>query len=101
MPRKGPQVLGVDLNCSEEASGGLPLNDACAGTRFTYSCQASTEHFEQCAEFALLPNRGFYDGLSIDEPSLSARVTSIQPASLRSLARCALPYSHGRKRLAE
>jgi hypothetical protein len=24
---------------------------------FTYSCQASTEHFEQCAEFALLGNR--------------------------------------------
>jgi len=24
-------------------TGGLPLNDACAGTRFTYSCQASTE----------------------------------------------------------
>jgi hypothetical protein len=23
---------------------------------FTYSCQASTEHFEQCAEFALLRN---------------------------------------------
>jgi hypothetical protein len=23
----------------------------------SYSCQASTEHFEQCAEFALLPNR--------------------------------------------
>src|SRR5215475_7971042 len=43
----------------------------------------------------------FYDGLSIDEPSLSARVTSIQPASLRSSKRCALPYSHGRKRLAE
>src|SRR5215831_15330976 len=43
----------------------------------------------------------FYDGLSIDEPSLSARVTSIQPASLRSSERCALPYSHGRKRLAE
>src|SRR5262245_27096812 len=41
------------------------------------------------------------DGLSIDEPSLSARVTSIQPASLRSSKRCALPYSHGRKRLAE
>jgi hypothetical protein len=39
-------------------TGGLPLNDACAGTRFTYSCQASTEHFEQCAEFALLRNRG-------------------------------------------
>src|SRR5262245_56933117 len=33
----------------------------------------------------------FYDGLSIDEPSLSARVTSIQPASLRSSKRCALP----------
>jgi len=39
--------------------------------------------------------------LLADEPSLSARVTSIQPASLRSLERCALPYSHGRKRLAE
>jgi hypothetical protein len=25
---------------------------------FTYSCQASTEHFEQCAEFPLLRNRG-------------------------------------------
>ena len=24
---------------------------------FTYSCQASTEHFEQCAEFPLLRNR--------------------------------------------
>jgi ATP-dependent DNA ligase len=24
---------------------------------FTYSCQVSTEHFEQFAEFALLPNR--------------------------------------------
>src|SRR5262245_59460474 len=25
---------------------------------FTYSCQASTEHFQQCAEFAPLRNRG-------------------------------------------
>jgi hypothetical protein len=25
---------------------------------FTYSCQASAEHFEQCAEFPLLCNRG-------------------------------------------
>src|SRR6516225_12241780 len=25
---------------------------------FTYSCQASTEHFQQCAEFPLLGNRG-------------------------------------------
>ena len=24
---------------------------------FTYSCQASAEHLEQCAEFLLLPNR--------------------------------------------
>jgi len=34
-----------------------PLNDAYAAPDFTYSCQASTEHFEQCDEFALLPNR--------------------------------------------
>jgi hypothetical protein len=25
---------------------------------FTYSCQASAEHFEQCAEFLPLRNRG-------------------------------------------
>jgi hypothetical protein len=25
---------------------------------FTYSCQASAEHFQQCAEFLLLRNRG-------------------------------------------
>jgi hypothetical protein len=25
---------------------------------FTYSCQASAEHFQQCAEFPLLRNRG-------------------------------------------
>jgi hypothetical protein len=37
------------------ASGAL--NDAYAAPDFTYSCQASTEHFEQCDEFALLPNR--------------------------------------------
>jgi hypothetical protein len=24
-----------------------------------YSCQASAEHFQQCAEFLLLRNRGF------------------------------------------
>ena len=35
MPRKRMQVLGVDLNRSESRRrGGLPLNDACAGTRF-------------------------------------------------------------------
>jgi len=25
---------------------------------FTYSCQASAEHLEECAEFSLLRNRG-------------------------------------------
>jgi hypothetical protein len=35
----------------------------------------------QCAEFLPLGNRGFYDGLSIDEPSLSARVTKAQGIS--------------------
>jgi hypothetical protein len=69
------------------------LRRAAEATHFStlrISCQTSAEHFQQCAEFLPLGNRGFYDGLSIDEPSLSARVTSIQPASLRSLARCAL-----------
>src|SRR5262249_61452932 len=33
------------------------LNYACAGTRFYDSCQASTEHLEECAEFPLLRNR--------------------------------------------
>jgi hypothetical protein len=41
-----------------ESSGGLPLNDACAGAHFTYSCQAIAEHFKRCAEFAPLRNRG-------------------------------------------
>jgi hypothetical protein len=80
------------------------VEEGCRTTHFwtlRISRQTSAEHFQQCAEFVPLRNRGFYDGLSIDEPSLSARVTSIQPASLRTLARCALPYSHGRKRLAE
>jgi hypothetical protein len=56
MPRKRPQVLGADLNRSESRRR-APLNDACAAPDFTHSCPASTEHFEQAAEFALLPNR--------------------------------------------
>ena len=37
---------------SSRARGGTALPD------FTYSCQASAEHFQQCAEFLLLRNRG-------------------------------------------
>jgi hypothetical protein len=34
------------------ARGGMAFPD------FTYSCQASAEHFQQCAEFLPLRNRG-------------------------------------------
>jgi hypothetical protein len=37
---------------SSRARGGTAFFD------FTYSCQASAEHFQQCAEFLLLGNRG-------------------------------------------
>jgi hypothetical protein len=43
---------------SEIEALGLRLNDAFAGTRFYDSGQATTEHFEQCAEFPPLSNRG-------------------------------------------
>jgi hypothetical protein len=97
-------VIGVERELIRARTGEGRKRAKAEATHFStlrISCQTSAEHFRQCAEFLPLGNRGFYDGLSIDEPSLSARVTSIQPASLRSLARCALPYSHGRKRLAE
>ena len=58
MPRKHPQVLGVDLNRSElRRRAACPSMMPAEAPDFTYSCQASTEHFEQCAEFALLRNR--------------------------------------------
>jgi hypothetical protein len=37
---------------SSRARGGTAFLD------FTYSCQASAEHFQQCAEFLPLRNRG-------------------------------------------
>ena len=58
MYRKRLKVLGVDLNRSESrrrAAG--PAMMPAQAPDFTCSCQASTEHFEQAAEFALLPNR--------------------------------------------
>ena len=58
MHRKHPQVLGVDLNRSEsKRRAACPSMMPAQALDFTYSCQASTEHFEQCAEFALLCNR--------------------------------------------
>ena len=47
------------ISAGRSGVGDLPLNEACAGARFTYLCQAGTEQFEQRSEFALLPNRLF------------------------------------------
>src|SRR6516164_3246106 len=47
---------------------------------FTCSCKASTEHFEQCAEFALLRNRGL-GALAVTVSSIRALRPSIQPHS--------------------
>jgi hypothetical protein len=59
MPRKRPQVLGVDLNRSESRRrAGCPSMVPAQAPNFTYSCQASAEHLEECAEFSLLRNRG-------------------------------------------
>src|SRR5262245_44970159 len=50
MPRKRPQVLGGDLNRSESRRwAACPSMMPAQAPDFTYSCQASTEHFEQCA----------------------------------------------------
>jgi hypothetical protein len=57
MPRKHPQVLGAVLNRSEsKRRAACPSMVPAQAPDFTYSRQASAEHFEQCAEFALLPN---------------------------------------------
>ena len=52
MHRKRPQVLGVDLNRSESRRRAACRLNAAQAPDFTYSCQASTEHFEQWAEIA-------------------------------------------------
>jgi hypothetical protein len=54
----GAFELVDDLGRRGLRCAGLPLNAAQAPD-FTYSCQASTEHFGQCAEFPLLRNGGF------------------------------------------
>src|SRR5260370_14602617 len=47
------QVLGADLNCSESRRrAACPSMMPAQAPNFAYSCQASTEHFEQCAEIA-------------------------------------------------
>jgi hypothetical protein len=63
---------------------------ACLGV--THSSQASAEHFQQCAEFLPLGNRGFYDGLSIDEaePFGARHVYSASQPSVVSALRTAL-----------
>ena len=68
-------------------TGGLPLNDACAGTRFTYSCQASTEHFEQCAEFLPLRNRGLRPlAMTVLAIALARRAAATTCAAVQSAA---------------
>jgi hypothetical protein len=53
------QVLGVDLNRSESRRRvACPSMMPAQAPNFAYLCQASTEHFKQCAEFLLLCNRG-------------------------------------------
>jgi hypothetical protein len=63
------QVLGANLNCSESRRWPAPQTRIAHGERldghveealldFTCSCQASAEHFQQCAEFLPLRNRG-------------------------------------------
>jgi hypothetical protein len=47
------QVLGADLNCSESRRrAACPSMMPAQAPNFAYSCQASTEHFEQWAEIA-------------------------------------------------
>src|SRR5262249_35533290 len=58
MLRKRPQVLGVDLNRSESRRWACASMMPAQAPDFTYSCQAGTEHFEQCTEFLPLRNRG-------------------------------------------
>src|SRR5262252_5763095 len=59
MPWKRPQVLGADLKCSESRRrAGCPSMMPAQALDFTYPCQASAEHFQQCAEFLPLRNRG-------------------------------------------
>jgi hypothetical protein len=48
---------------------------------FTYSCQASAEHFQQCAEFLPLRNRGL--------GALAATVLPIALASRAATTACA------------
>jgi hypothetical protein len=55
MPWKRQQVLGADLNRSESRRrAASPSMMPAQAPDFTYSCQASAEHFEQCDEFPLL-----------------------------------------------
>src|SRR5262245_21164123 len=54
---------------------------------FTYSCQASTEHFEQCAEFALLCNRGLGPlAVTVLPIPLARRGTATSCAAVQSTA---------------
>jgi hypothetical protein len=52
---------------------------------FTYSSYASTEHFQQCAEFALLRNRGL--------GALAVAVLPIPLASRAAATACAAVQS--------
>jgi len=55
---------------------------------FTYSCQASTEHFEQCAEFLLLRNRGLGPlAVTVLPIALARRAAATACAAVQSAAR--------------
>src|SRR5262249_60274849 len=60
LARRDRPVLGAGLNCFESRQWQAPsiAAHACAGPRFYVSSQASAEHFQQCAEFLPLRNRG-------------------------------------------
>src|SRR6516162_6309631 len=83
------QVLGADLNCSESRRrAACPSMMPAQSPDFTYSCQASTEHFQQCAEFPLLRNRGLGAiAMTVLAISLTRRGTATACAAVQSTAR--------------
>src|SRR5260221_14613202 len=53
---------------------------------FTYSCQASAEHFEQCAEFLPLRNRGLGPlAVTVLPIPLARRATATDCAAVQSM----------------